>query len=88
MRFEAGVLSSNPVAELGFERLLARGAVGLVLVGLQGLVVLGQEAHGIDLTGLLHEHRPAFGLSAVAAKTIRGFSGGEAHGGDSVETAA
>lgn len=44
---ETGILSSDPITELGFKSLLARGTAGLVVMDLKGLIVLGGEDHGI-----------------------------------------
>ena len=43
---------------------------GLVVLGLQSVVVLGRKDHGVELTRLFHEHRLALGLSRQAAKSI------------------
>jgi hypothetical protein len=78
---ETGILSSDPITELGFKSLLTRGTTGLVVMGLQGMVVLGGEDHGIELTRFFHEYRSAFGLSGQATKTVLGFGGSNAHSG-------
>ncbi|MFZ4652011.1 MAG: hypothetical protein ACOYLV_14965, partial [Rubrivivax sp.] len=80
LRVDASVLGSNPFAELRLERLLACGAAHLVMVGLQGQVGFGREDHGVELSGLFHEHGPALGLRTQAAKSILGFGSGDAHG--------
>jgi len=69
---EAGILSSDPITKLGFKSLPARGTTGLVVMGLQGVIVLGREDHGIKLTRFFHGYRFAFGLSAKATKTLLG----------------
>ncbi len=81
MRLETRVLDGDPVTILGFERLLARSSARLVVVGLQRLVLLGREDHGVELAGLFHEDRSALGLGAEAAKAVLGFRGGDAHDG-------
>jgi len=81
VRFDAGVFTGDPVPELGFEPLLAPGAAGLVVVGLQRVVVLRRENHGVELPSLSDEHRFTLGLRRQAAESILGFSGRDAHGG-------
>jgi hypothetical protein len=81
VNLETYFLSSDPITELGFKSLLARSTTGLVVMNLQGLVVLGEEDHGIELTRFFHKHRFAFGLSGQATKTVLGFGGSDAHGG-------
>lgn len=81
MRFDAGVLGGNPLTKFRLEGLLACGAAGLVVMGLQRLVRYGREDHGVELSGLLHEHGPALGLRTQAAESILGFGSGDAHGG-------
>ena len=81
MRVEKSILDSYPITVLGFERLLARRYACLVLVGLEGLVLLGREDHSVELASLFHEHGFALGLGAEAAKAVLGFCGGDAHGG-------
>jgi hypothetical protein len=79
-RFNQGVLRIDPVAELGFERRLARRHGAFGLASLQSLIVLNGEDDRVNQTGLLHKHRLAFGLGADTAKTVFGFSSGDTHG--------
>jgi hypothetical protein len=51
------------------------------MIGLQGVVMLGRDDHGIELARLLYEHRFALGVGRKTTESVLGFSGSDSHEG-------
>ena len=51
------------------------------MIGLQGVVMLGRDDHGIELARLLDEHRFALGVGGKTTEPILRFSGRDSHEG-------